>query len=65
MGKVIDVLEGSWPRKGQGGLPGGHVQVYRRAGFSDITRLRAFQAFEKKEKLLRLLDRSMEQAGIT
>ena len=32
---------------------------------SNISRLRElFQAFEKKEKLLKLLDRSMEQEGI-
>ena len=32
---------------------------------SDITRLKElFQAFEKKGKLLRLLDRSVEQEGI-
>ena len=33
--------------------------------FSDISRLQElFQAFEKKEKLLRLLDRSLEEEGI-
>jgi heat-inducible transcriptional repressor len=66
MGKVVDVLEGIMAEEGAR-----EVYLEGTSGFigvpelSDITRLKElFQAFEKKEKLLRLLDRSMEQAGI-
>ncbi len=66
MGKVMDVLEGIMQGEGS-------REVYLEGTFkfigvpelSDITRLKdLFQAFEKKGKLLRLLDKSVDQDGI-
>jgi heat-inducible transcriptional repressor len=66
MGKVMDVLEEIMNKE-----EGREVSLEGTSRFigvpelSDIGRLRElFQAFERKEKLLKLLDRSMEQEGI-
>ncbi len=67
MGKVVDVLEGIMAEEGAREVYlEGTSRFIGVPELSDITRLKElFQAFEKKGKLLSLLDRSMEQAGIS
>ncbi len=66
MNKVMDVLEeilGN--REGREVYIEGASKIIDVPELSNIGRLRElFQAFEKKEKLLKLLDRSMEQEGM-
>lgn len=66
MDKVIDVLEDITGNKtGREVYIEGTSKIIDVPELSNIARLRElFQAFEKKEKLLKLLDRSMEQEGI-
>jgi heat-inducible transcriptional repressor len=67
MGKVIDVLEGIMHEEGAREVYlEGTSRFIGVPELSDITRLKElFQAFEKKGKLLRLLDRSIDQEGIS
>jgi heat-inducible transcriptional repressor len=67
MGQVMDVLEGIMHEEGAREVYlEGTSRFIGVPELSDITRLRElFQAFERKEKLLRLIDRSMEQGGIS
>ena len=64
--KVMDVLEEIMRNEeGREVYIEGASKIIDVPELSNITRLRElFQAFEKKEKLLKLLDRSMEQEGI-
>jgi len=66
MAKVMDVLEEIMGKDdGREVYIEGTSKIIDVPELSNITRLRElFQAFEKKEKLLKLLDRSMEQEGI-
>ena len=66
MTKVIDVLEEIMGNEeGREVYIEGTSKIIDVPELSNIARLRElFQAFEKKEKLLKLLDRSMEQEGI-
>jgi heat-inducible transcriptional repressor len=66
MTKVMDVLEEIMGNEeGREVYIEGTSKIIDVPELSNITRLRElFQAFEKKEKLLKLLDRSMEQEGI-
>lgn len=66
MGKVMDVLEQIMEKEeGREVYIEGTSKIIGVPELSDISRLRElFQAFEKKEKLLKLLDRSVEQEGI-
>ncbi|MGD0229314.1 MAG: heat-inducible transcriptional repressor HrcA [Syntrophorhabdales bacterium] len=66
MGQVMDVLEEIMEKEeGREVYLDGTSRFIGVPELSDITRLRElFQAFERKEKLLKLLDRSMEQEGI-
>jgi heat-inducible transcriptional repressor len=63
MAKVMDVLEGIMRNKeGREVYIEGASKIIDVPELSSISRLRElFQAFEKKEKLLKLLDRSIEQ----
>jgi heat-inducible transcriptional repressor len=66
MGKVMDALEEIMEKEeGREVYIEGTSKIIGVPELSDINRLRElFQAFEKKEKLLKLLDRSAEQEGI-
>ena len=66
MGKIMDVLEQIMEKEeGREVYLEGTSKFIGVPELSDINRLRdLFQAFERKEKLLKLLDRSMEQEGI-
>ena len=66
MSKVLDVLDTIVEKKDQREVYlEGTSRIIGIPEFSDISRLRElFQAFEKKEKLLRLLDQSLEDEGI-
>jgi heat-inducible transcriptional repressor len=66
MKKVMDVLEEIMESKeGREVYIEGASKIIDVPELANLTRLRElFQAFEKKEKLLKLLDRSMEQEGI-
>jgi heat-inducible transcriptional repressor len=66
MAKVMDVLEHIMRKEeGREVYIEGTSKIIGVPELSNISRLRElFQAFEKKEKLLRLLDRTLEQEGI-
>ncbi|OPY61986.1 MAG: Heat-inducible transcription repressor HrcA [Syntrophorhabdaceae bacterium PtaU1.Bin034] len=66
MSKVMDVLEAIMHNEEEREVYiEGTSKIIGVPELSDINRLRElFQAFEKKEKLLKLLDKSMEQGGI-
>jgi heat-inducible transcriptional repressor len=66
MSQVLDALDTIVEKKDQREVYlEGTSRIIGIPGFSDISRLRElFQAFEKKEKLLRLLDQSLEDEGI-
>jgi heat-inducible transcriptional repressor len=66
MTKVLDALEDVMDKKDVREVyMEGASKIMGVPEFSNINRLRElFQAFEKKEKLLRLLDRSLEEEGI-
>ena len=66
MSKVLDALDTIVEKKDQREVYlEGTSRIIGIPEFSDISRLRElFQAFEKKEKLLRLLDQSLEDEGI-
>jgi heat-inducible transcriptional repressor len=66
MAKVVEALEGIMEGEGDREVYlEGASKMIGVPEFSDVSRLKElFQAFEKKEKLLRLLEKSLEEGGI-